>query len=237
MRFLLTAIIFALTSYTVATAEIIFQDDFEAHLLGANIFGLSPQIGPIWRSSGPTHFGGITAASPTDQHLTIVAPPGSGIPYVYADLPSRAKFVQLTFDLHVASGTAVRGAGLFALDADRLLTGIALLNSGFYANGSTILPKSNLAGDYRLSVSMFFDTDELEVWIDDLSTPTIGDASSRDDTVVPINFLEGFDFEWPSGSTGSISIDNVIVVAIPEPTAMVVMLLGIMGIGARRRIF
>jgi hypothetical protein len=234
MRSLLLALIIAFANYSTSQAEVIFQDDFEAHPLGANIAGLLPQIGPVWRSSGPTHFGDVVAASPTDQHLTMVAPPGSGTPYVYVDLPSHAKFVQLTFDLHVAPGTVVNGAGLFALDADILLDGIALINSGFYADGSTILPKSNLAGDYKMSVTMFFDTDEIEVWIDDLSTPTIGDAFSRDDTIVPINYLEGFDFEWPLGSTGSISIDNVMVLAIPEPTGLLLLALGAFGLFFRR---
>jgi hypothetical protein len=235
MRFLLTAIIFALASQTVATAEVIFQDDFEAHPLGANIFGLSPQVGPVWLSSGPTHFGDVTAASATDQHLTIAVPAGSGTPYVYADVTSQARLIQLTFDLHVAPGTVVNGSGLFALDADILLDGIALINSGFFADSTTILPKSNVAGDYKLAISMYFDTDEIEVWVDDLSTSVVGDATLRSNTIVPISSLQGIDFEWPFGSTGSISIDNVLVVAIPEPTGYVLMLLGVAFISSRRR--
>jgi hypothetical protein len=235
MRFLLTAIIFALASHTVASAEVIFQDDFEAHPLGANIFGLSPQIGPVWRSSGPTHIGDVTAASLTDQHLTLVAPPGSGTPYVYAEVTSQARLVELTFDLHVAPGTVVDGAGLFALDADILLDGIALTNSGFFAASTTILPKSDLAGDYKLAVTMYFDTDEIEVWVDDLSTSVVGDATLRTNTIVPISSLQGIDFEWPFGSTGAISIDNVLVVAVPEPSGFVLMLMGAAFISSRRR--
>ena len=235
MRFFLPLVLF-FAIYNPAAGVVIFQDNFDAHPVNTPIYDLAPQIGPDWQTSGPfdPNFAYITAATGPDRELTINSLPGSGTPYVFADVTSHARFVQMSFDLNVPSGTTVNGAALFAFDTGTLLDGIALISTGFFSDG-LILPKVDIAGDYKIAVTMYFDTDEIEVWIDDLATTVVGDAMQRTATIVPIDHLEGFDFELPYGGSGSINIDNVLIVAIPEPNSFAMITVTALLLGAARR--
>jgi hypothetical protein len=71
---------------------------------------------------------------------------------------------------------------------------------------------------------MYFGSDEIEIRLDDLATPTPVDVLSREKTQVPVSAFRGFEFEMFRGGTGTMSIDNLTVLELPEPTTTFVAL-------------
>jgi hypothetical protein len=195
----------------------LFRDNFDSHSLGASINGLLPEVGPAWRASTPLvpSVSSITSAGGSNHQLTLSSLSGSGTPYVYAEFSSPAAIVQMSFDWHFPADLNVVGAAAF-LDTPELTGGIGITHGGFF----NLLDKPNIAGDYRASVTFYFVTDEMETRIDDLSTPTPIDGLMRKPTPVPISQISGFYFEMPRGGSGSMVIDNLLIIAIPEPSTI-----------------
>jgi hypothetical protein len=208
----------------VGWARVIFQDDFEGSNFTA-LRGRQPQVGPTWRvTTLDREFAKIASFPPNyDRELQMTALPGSGTPYVYVDLISHAPIVQMAFDFRVAPYTNFGGNNILALRTDLGYYGLAVNQNSLGGSGGRFsmgsMARSPYGGEYKVSVTLFFETDEIEVWIDDLSTGRIGDYRPRaQKTYTPLNYLKGFDFEMPYNQTGSWYIDNFSVVTIPEPT-------------------
>jgi hypothetical protein len=138
----------------------------------------------------------------------------------------------MSFDWHFPADVNFNAAAF--LRTPELVTGIAIVNSGFY-DGTTLLNKPNITGDYHASITFFRDTDEIEVSSDDLATPAPLDGIHRFPAVVPISHVSGFEFEMPLGQTGSVSIDNLLIVEIPEPSSMPLLLICSALYSSRRR--
>jgi hypothetical protein len=64
---------------------------------------LSPQIGPPWIASSPftPSFANVTTFGEPNHQLTFSSLPGSGVPWVSADILS-VQPVRMSFDMHIS---------------------------------------------------------------------------------------------------------------------------------------
>ncbi len=203
---------------TIATGADLFRDNFDAHPLGVSIRGLLPEVGPAWNASSPftPSVSSITSAGSSGNQLTLTSLPGIGVPYVYAEFTSSAPIVQMSFDWRIPADLNFSSAApAIFLTTPELTTGIAIIQSGFF----NLLGKPNVAGNYHASITLYFQTDEVELRIDDLATQNPTDGFRRSAAVVPISHISGFEFDMPHGEIGSMSIDNLVVTEIPEPNS------------------
>jgi hypothetical protein len=192
---------------------VLFHDDFDAHPIGASIDDLTPQVGPNWRTTVPRRPENayISDAGDSDRELTIT----SG--QVSADFESTARSVRMTFELHVPIDTRSTDASFF-LTSPGVYAGIDVYTDHLLFNSSR-LEKPDTAGSYNCAITLHFDTNEVEIWIDDLDTVLIGDAMDRMQIPFSITHLTGFELGVALALRRPITIDNLTVVSIPEPNS------------------
>lgn len=230
-------------SVPAAGSPILFADDFDAHPVGASIHDRSPQVGDAWYA--PTlDFAVVGSDGGSDHHLNLISLSGSRIPFADAPFTSDQPVVTLSFDWHFSADVdpilSIPEALLYSAVVEdqpplALGTVLGVVEDGFIASGGLILAKADVTGDYHATMTHFMDTDSVRVTIDDLSTPEPIDGSREYPLDYDITHAYKAVFEMPRGDLGTMSVDNVLVTQVPEPTTLSLLALGGLAVMRRRR--
>ena len=94
-----------------------------------------------------------------------------------------------------------------------------------------------MAGDYLIEITHYIDTDEFSFMIDDLSTPAPVDGYLRTAFGYDITSVDSIKFIMPGDEIGSMIIDNVRVVQVPECSSLTLLaVLALMLLPKRSRV-